>query len=702
MPLNLGGYHILRTDVVILSIALAIILIGIGILLKDLIGRGRSPKVDEEPIDLTRFTQTLETNEPPFLAPQPAAAAQPAGDLFVFRRDLNASPADIRSLEETLRKPKKPLSPDSEDLTATEPTLDLEPEIEPAVLELLDLEPEVLAPEIVTPPPLEPAIMRYFSEDAPLEEDEPLELTLAIETPEPVLVAPQSISYFSAVEEPKTAPVVEAAPAVADIRSVVLVCDGYGVGFGSKVILADVGFEVPANGITTLMGPSGTGKSTLLRSLAGLYAQNTLYKSWGEVRYQGEALALENRPAIVTQRIQLTQSLTLDNLAFHVKGRGDYSDDQLRDWATTWLEQVGAHDVIQHLDRPFINLEPVLQRKVTILREAAADASLLMIDEPTTGLSEANAASILTLLQTLATNSALLVVLHNQKEARKISQKIVLLAGGRVQGEGDPQAFFEGTQNPVVAQFVATGSCAVPSPDAPPENLAENVPPPLPLPDAALALTQETAPPPEPVVLPPAEATLPEEEILEPSIAPPPRPAPTSSVGPRGFVWIEEGRLAATPQPGVSNDVDYDLDLLKRVGITTLITLTEQNFPQEALARHGLDNFHLAIPDRKAPSAAEMDMLVTRMRELLDANKVLAVHCRAGLGRTGTIIAAFMVREKGITAQTALDQIRKLNRQFVQSDDQEDFIVEYEVQHEQMLLKDHLLTQESNSLKSPL
>jgi hypothetical protein len=59
MPLNLGGYHILRTDVVILSVALAIILIGIGILLKDLIGRGRSPKVDEEPIDLTRFTQTL-------------------------------------------------------------------------------------------------------------------------------------------------------------------------------------------------------------------------------------------------------------------------------------------------------------------------------------------------------------------------------------------------------------------------------------------------------------------------------------------------------------------------------------------------------------------------------------------------------------------------------------------------------------------
>jgi atypical dual specificity phosphatase len=133
--------------------------------------------------------------------------------------------------------------------------------------------------------------------------------------------------------------------------------------------------------------------------------------------------------------------------------------------------------------------------------------------------------------------------------------------------------------------------------------------------------------------------------------------------------------------------VDYDLDLLKNVGITALITLTEKDFPQEALARHGLTNLHLAIEDRKAPTAAEMDMLVMRMRQMLESGEVLAVHCLAGLGRTGTILAAYLVKEKGLSAQSALNQIRRFNRQFVQSDDQEDFLMEYEVQNEQTLLR---------------
>jgi atypical dual specificity phosphatase len=162
---------------------------------------------------------------------------------------------------------------------------------------------------------------------------------------------------------------------------------------------------------------------------------------------------------------------------------------------------------------------------------------------------------------------------------------------------------------------------------------------------------------------------------------------PGNAAGPRGFVWIEEGRLAATPMPGISADIDYDLDLLQNVGITALITLTEKDFPQEPLARHNMTNLHLPIEDRKAPTAAEMDALVTRMRQMLEKGEVLAVHCLAGLGRTGTILAAYLVKEKGLSAQSALNQIRRFNRQFVQSDDQEDFLMEYEVQNEQTLLR---------------
>jgi atypical dual specificity phosphatase len=157
--------------------------------------------------------------------------------------------------------------------------------------------------------------------------------------------------------------------------------------------------------------------------------------------------------------------------------------------------------------------------------------------------------------------------------------------------------------------------------------------------------------------------------------------------GPRGFVWIEDGRLAATPMPGISANIDQDLDLLKQAGITVLITLTEQDFPQHTLFQHGLRNLHFPIADRKAPSTADTDVLVNQMHDMLNHGEVLAVHCLAGLGRTGTILAAYMVKEKGISAQVALNQIRHFNRQFVQTDDQEDFLMEYEVQQEQTVLR---------------
>jgi len=611
------------------------------------------------------------------------------------------------------------------------------------------------APAAYTPLPTEPAWARSSLTPAP----EPAPAAFA----PPPAPEPAPVAYTPpAPMAPEPPPVV--APEPAEDAPPVLSCRGYGAGFGNKVVLADVNLELAARGITTLMGPVGTGKSTLLRSLAGIYGQSTLYKNWGQGFYRGKPLALGNRPLLVAQRIQLTQRSALDSLTFHLRDQMEgASDAERRDWAAGWLTRVGAEYVIPMLDTSFIELEPVYQRVVTILREAAAESALLMIDEPTSGLSDKDATVLLDLLLPLAERAALLVVLHNQRQARKISDSIILLAGGHVQIQTETASFFANSTNPVVMQFVSTGSCAVPSPDAPRETLADHVTPPPPLTAEALAaikteirstlaptvganrpVTAAAAPepaapqpamvpPPVPPAPPPAAAapppvyTPPPAAVVPPPVqpapppayTPPPAPPPVAPVtshvinvptppaapsppqeraavtrfpgggssGPRGFIWIEEGRLAATPMPGITTDVDYDLELLKGVGVTTLITLTEKDFPQDVLARHGLKNVHLPIADRKAPTPAEMDMLVVRMRELVDAGKVLAVHCLAGLGRTGTILAAYLVKEKGLSAQVALNQIRRFNRQFVQSDDQEDFLVEYEVQQEQNVLR---------------
>ena len=556
----------------------------------------------------------------------------------------------------------------------------------------------------------------------------------------------------------------------------VLICTRFGAGFGDKTVLSGVDFTVLDQGITTLMGPVGTGKSTLLRALAGMLHQSGLFKSWGDAWFNGAPLGADNRPLLVAQRIQLIRRSALDNLAFHLQ-TASLSPAALSDWAAQWLSQAGAAQIIPQLDRPFLELDQLSQRIVTILREAAAEPALLMIDEPTHGLPEADATVLLNLLQRLASFTPLLVVLQNHKHAMRISHQVILLAGGQVLASCDAGAFFNNPPNAMVAQFIATGACAVPAADAAMEPAAEaamgpaadaaseaaaDVTTPEATPEAAIEPPPEAEPPaltadslaaikdeirnrlaaeiepapemqfagPELIELEPVNAsevvlnlspampdfieadtgdeiTLSRHMVISAPLPPRAAAAQMASLapatqqnseqeaairypagtGPRGFVWIEDGRLAATPMPGIAGPADDDLELLKNTGVTVLITLTEQDFSQDVLARHGLRNLHFPIADRTAPTTGETDMLVNQMRDMLDNGEVLAVHCLAGLGRTGTILAAYMVKEKGVSAQVALNQIRRFNRQFVQTDDQEDFLMEYEVQQEQTVLR---------------
>ena len=155
------------------------------------------------------------------------------------------------------------------------------------------------------------------------------------------------------------------------------------------------------------------------------------------------------------------------------------------------------------------------------------------------------------------------------------------------------------------------------------------------------------------------------------------REAASASRGPNGFEWLVAGRLAGTPWPGVVHDVDADLRALRDCGITMLITLTEKDFPQDALARNGLKNFHLPVYDHEPPTVAQIQMLLARMSAAMRRGEVLAVHCLAGLGRTGTVLAAWLIRE-GLTAEEALRRIRRIDPKYVQSQTQEDLLYEYE------------------------
>jgi len=411
----------------------------------------------------------------------------------------------------------------------------------------------------------------------------------------------------------------------------------FGVAFGKKVVLCELTFAVPELGAVVLLGPSGTGKSTLLRTLVGLSGANPSFRTWGSAFYRGAALPeAEERPELVAQSAQLMMSSVLENVVVNLPERNTLTHLAQRDLALRLLERAGLHELCDKLNVPVVSLTLARQRHLSILRLAAAGPRLLCIDEPTTGLNEEESTKLLTYMREEATRRALLVVLHNQSHARLLGGEAVLMAGGYVQEQQPIPQIFESPVTPAAREFARTGSCTVASPGADPKELDESIPAPPPLPKAALNYSG-------------------------------------TSSGPRGFLWLKRGQLAGTPVPGVYFEMEYDLKALQRCGVTTLLSLTESALDDARLAPFGIKSIWEPVPDMHAPSIEQGIRICQKINQLLAKNEVIAVHCRAGLGRTGTVLAAHLIWE-GHGALDALETVRRIEPRWVQSQIQVDFL----------------------------
>ena len=137
------------------------------------------------------------------------------------------------------------------------------------------------------------------------------------------------------------------------------------------------------------------------------------------------------------------------------------------------------------------------------------------------------------------------------------------------------------------------------------------------------------------------------------------------------FTWVIDGRLIAMGRPRSG-----ELAALKNAGVTQLISLTVAAFPEELLVAHGLSGVHIPLPDMSAPSPAKIARFVEVLASLIDAGDKVAVHCGAGLGRTGTMIACYLV-STGMNAEEAIQAVREHRPGSVESRAQEAAIWDY-------------------------
>ena len=144
----------------------------------------------------------------------------------------------------------------------------------------------------------------------------------------------------------------------------------------------------------------------------------------------------------------------------------------------------------------------------------------------------------------------------------------------------------------------------------------------------------------------------------------------------KGFSWVIESQVAGMPRPGAKRPLDQDLQFLRDQGVDVLVTLTEAALDPEALSRHGIESLHIPVADFHAPTQAQLDEYVKAVKGFTCEGRQVGTHCAAGLGRTGTFLAALFVA-RGMDADAALAEIRRLRPGSVEPEAQEQAVREF-------------------------
>lgn len=226
---------------------------------------------------------------------------------------------------------------------------------------------------------------------------------------------------------------------------------------GDRLIFDNMTLRVPRGKITAIMGPSGTGKTTLLRLIGAQITPDS-----GEVFFEGDNMHQLSRQALLDARRSmgmLFQSSALftdlnvfNNVAFPLKEHTNLPDSVIQDLVYMKLEAVGLRGAARLMPS---ELSGGMARRVALARAIALDPALMMYDEPFTGQDPISMGVLVRLLRTI--NDALgltsIIVSHDVQETLSIADYIYVIAEGRVLGEGTPQSLRQ-QSSPWVQQFI--------------------------------------------------------------------------------------------------------------------------------------------------------------------------------------------------------------------------------------------------------
>lgn len=226
---------------------------------------------------------------------------------------------------------------------------------------------------------------------------------------------------------------------------------------GDRVIFDGIDMDIPRGQITAIMGPSGTGKTTLMRLITGQIKPDA-----GTIMVDGENISTLQRNDLYRVRRKMgmlfqsgalfTDRTVYENVAFPLREHTNFTEIMIRDLVLMKLEAVGlrgARDMFPS------ELSGGMTRRAALARTIALDPEMVIYDEPFAGQDPIGMGVLLQLIKLLNTALGLtsIVVSHDIHETASIADKLFVLSQGKVIGVGAPDQLMN-SESSMVAQFM--------------------------------------------------------------------------------------------------------------------------------------------------------------------------------------------------------------------------------------------------------
>lgn len=229
--------------------------------------------------------------------------------------------------------------------------------------------------------------------------------------------------------------------------------------FNAFHVLKDISFEMRAGETLAVIGPSGTGKSTLLRCINFLVHPDSGtveidgFKVDSTLAGQKDIYALRRKTSMVFQNYNLIRHRTIrENITDPLEIVKGMNPSEARERAEEVLISVGLED---KLDNYPSQLSGGQQQRVGIARAVVLKPKVMLLDEPTSSLDPELVGGILEVIRSLVRQHVtMIIVTHEMNFARNVADRVLFLDQGSVLEEGDPAYIFEACEQPRVRQFL--------------------------------------------------------------------------------------------------------------------------------------------------------------------------------------------------------------------------------------------------------